>query len=146
MDDALATFVWTRADLRCEYCRMPQRLDRARFEVDHVIPEKYGGLTVEGNLALACFFCNRYKGPNLSGIDPYTKVISQLFDPRRDRWSEHFYWSGARLQGITPNARATIAVLRMMTRHGCCSARYSLPTVTQIGWTCDKLSSSFRRG
>jgi hypothetical protein len=92
---------------------MPQHLDRPKFEVEHILPEKHGGLTVEGNLALACFFCNRFKGPNLSGIDPVTRLIRQLFDPRLGVWREHFFWEGAHLRGYTPEGRATIAVLRI---------------------------------
>jgi hypothetical protein len=92
---------------------MPQEFDRVTFEVEHVIPEKHGGLAVLGNLALSCFFCNRYKGPNLSGLDPVTGLLTSLYDPRRDVWSEHFYWDAAVLRGHTPRARATITVLRI---------------------------------
>jgi hypothetical protein len=113
MDVALRNLVWERAISRCEYCRMPQRLDRPRFEVEHILPEKHGGLTVAGNLALACFFCNRFKGPNLSGIDPVTRQVRQLFDPRRNVWKEHFFWEGAWIRGFTPEGRATIVVLRI---------------------------------
>jgi hypothetical protein len=92
---------------------MPQEFDRAPFEIDHVIPEKHGGLTIAENLALSCFFCNRYKGPNLAGLDPTTGDLTALFDPRRDLRAEHFQWNGAVLQGRTPRGRATIAVLRI---------------------------------
>ena len=34
---------------------MSQDFDPATFEVDHVVPEKMDGETVESNLALACF-------------------------------------------------------------------------------------------
>jgi hypothetical protein len=113
MDAALRKLVWERAGSRCEYCRLPQRLDRPRFEVEHVLPEKHGGPTVAENLALACFFCNRFKGPNLSGIDPVTRLVRQLFNPRRNVWREHFYWDGSWLRGFTPEGRATIVVLRI---------------------------------
>jgi len=113
MDADLQKLVWERAASRCEYCRMPQRLDRPRFEVDHVLSEKHGGLTVEGILALACFFCNRFKGSNLSGIDPVTRLIRPLFNPRRDLWKEYFFWDGPWLRGFTPEGRATIVVLRI---------------------------------
>lgn len=58
----LRQLVIERAGERCEYCLLHQR-DVALFnhEVDHIIPEKYQGQTVEGNLALACFECNRYR-------------------------------------------------------------------------------------
>ena len=56
MEAVLRDLVWRRADSRCEYCRMPQDLDPLTFEVEHVIPQKHHGLTVESNLALA-FSC-----------------------------------------------------------------------------------------
>ena len=41
------------------------------FEFDHIIPRKHRGRTfVAGNLAFSCYYCNVYKGPNLSGLDP----------------------------------------------------------------------------
>jgi hypothetical protein len=65
------------------------------------------------NLALACCFCNRYKGPNLSSIDPLSGKIAQLFNPRLDVWEGHFAWNGARFIGKTSTGRATIEALQM---------------------------------
>jgi len=36
-----------------------------------------------------------------------------LFHPRRDRWLEHFQFSGASIEGLTPTGRATVYVLAM---------------------------------
>jgi hypothetical protein len=36
-----------------------------------------------------------------------------LFHPRRDRWQDHFRWSGLILSGLTPVGRTTIEVLRI---------------------------------
>jgi hypothetical protein len=83
------------------------------FEIDHVIPRKHRGATVEENLALACFYCNRYKGPNIAGFDPATSLLSRIFHPRIDRWEDHFKWHLYRVQGITAMGRATIEVLRL---------------------------------
>ncbi len=65
------------------------------------------------NLALACCFCNRFKGPNLSGMDPITGQVVRLFNPRQDRWEDHFAWNAALLSGLTATARATIQTLRL---------------------------------
>jgi hypothetical protein len=92
---------------------LPNALSLAPFEIDHVIPRKHGGLTVEDNLALACFYCNRYKGPNIAGFDPQSRVMSRLFDPRRDAWEQHFQWHSTRITGITEIGRATVEVLRL---------------------------------
>jgi hypothetical protein len=92
---------------------MPQEFDEITFEIDHVIPRKHGGPTAADNLALACFFCNNRKGPNLSGIDPESGQIVELFNPRRQRWARHFRWVGPRVVGRTRSGRATVAVLEM---------------------------------
>jgi hypothetical protein len=92
---------------------MPQEYDLLGFEIDHVIARKHGGPTVAENLALACFFCNNRKGPNLSGIDPRTGRTVPLFHPRRQSWHRHFRWNGPVLEGKTQAGRATIAVLEM---------------------------------
>jgi hypothetical protein len=92
---------------------MPQEYDELSFEIDHIIAEQHGGQTVAANLALACFPCNKYKGPNLAGIDPKTGRIVRLFHSRRHAWRRHFRWDGPFLIGRTPIGRATVAVFRM---------------------------------
>ena len=63
------------------------------------------------NLALACIDCNLHKGTNLTGIDPETNEITQLFHPRRQAWGDHFEWQGIYLDGKTATRRTTIRVL-----------------------------------
>jgi hypothetical protein len=50
-----------------------------------------------GNLALACIDCNLHKGTNLTGIDPQTNDVTELFHPRRQSWDDHFEWRGIHL-------------------------------------------------
>ena len=113
MDRALDEAVRHRARYLCEYCLMPQSIHRLRFPIDHIIARQHGGAPTLENLALACGRCNRHKGPNISGVDPVTGAVALLFNPRRDRWSEHFRWDGPRLIGISPEGRATVIVLAM---------------------------------
>ncbi len=94
MDAALVREVWRRAGRCCEYCRMPQDYDDTPFEIDHVIARKHGGLTLSLNLALSCFYCNSFKGSDISGLDPRTQKLTPLFNPRRHKWSRHFRWNG----------------------------------------------------
>jgi 5-methylcytosine-specific restriction endonuclease McrA len=108
MNDALEQLVRQRAGNVCEYCGLPQRLSRLRLPIDHVVARQHGGETVEDNLALACVFCNRHKGPNISGIDPVAKKMTRLFHPRRDSWNHHFQWNRSALIGLTEVGRATI--------------------------------------
>jgi hypothetical protein len=81
--------------------------------MDHIIAAKHAGPTTLENLALSCFYCNTYKGPDLSGLDPQTGALTRLFHPRRDRWADHFRWNGAQLVGLTAIGRTTIQVLRI---------------------------------
>ena len=117
MDRALEELIWERAGHRCEYCQMPQEYERTTFEIDHVIAQSHGGPTRASNLCLACFSCNSFKGTNLSGIDPKTKKVVKLFNPRRHKWRRHFRWGGPVLIGRTPTGRATAATLRINLDH-----------------------------
>jgi 5-methylcytosine-specific restriction endonuclease McrA len=113
MDARLEAQVWRRAHHRCEYCGFPAQLTHVPFQIDHIIAEKHRGATTLDNLALSCFFCNTFKGPNLAGVDPDTGEVTRLFHPRRDRWPNHFRWNGALLEGRTAVGRTTIDVLRI---------------------------------
>lgn len=117
MDRKLRELVWQRAQSRCEYCQMPQQFDPATFEIDHIIARKHHGETTAQNLSLSCLGCNSHKGPNLSGRDSETGDTISLFNPRVDKWDEHFEWHGAVLVGRTPTGRATADVLCINVSH-----------------------------
>jgi hypothetical protein len=78
MDEALVRQVWERAGRACEYCCLPQEYSHLPFEIDHIIAKKHGGKTRANNLALSCFYCNSYKGPNIAGIDPLNGRMVRL--------------------------------------------------------------------
>lgn len=103
--------VWQRAGGRCEYCLMPQSLTVLPHELDHIRAQQHHGVTSLENLCLACAPCNARKGPNLTGIDPDTDLVTRLFDRRTQTWAEHFSWDGARMIGKTAEGRTTIDVL-----------------------------------
>ena len=111
MTKDLARRVRRRARYRCEYCRFPQSAARFRHQVDHIIADQHKGGDEPSNLALACIHCNLHKGPNIASLDPVTRELTRLYDPRRDRWREHFAWQGAVLVGLTAVGRTTIEVL-----------------------------------
>lgn len=108
---ALRDDVRARAADCCEYCQLPQAITVLPHELDHIIAQKHGGATMSANLCLACFYCNSNKGPNIAGIDPDTEQVTALFHPRRDRWSDHFFWSDGTLVGKTAIGRTTTVVL-----------------------------------
>jgi hypothetical protein len=111
MKSSLETTVRRRARDSCEYCRLPQSAYRLSFQLDHVVAKQHRGKSHVANLALACPRCNLNKGPNIASIDIITQLVVRLFNPRRDRWPEHFRWRGPRLLGLTPIGRVTIRLL-----------------------------------
>lgn len=113
MDGALITALWERAHSRCEYCRLPADCSEASFQIDHIIAHKHHGQSESENLALACYYCNSYKGPNIGGLDSVTGRFVRLYHPRRDKWSVHFKWEGPLQIGQTAIGRTTVDVLRI---------------------------------
>jgi hypothetical protein len=104
-----------RAGHRCEYCHAPEAVFNFSFEVDHIVPVAAEGADEQTNLALGCRSCNLYKSDCVEGEDAVTGKSVRLFNPRRDRWNEHFQVdpaSGA-IQGLTAVGRATVARLQM---------------------------------
>lgn len=99
----------------CGYCYSPEVLTGMPLEIEHIIPEAGGGLTVRENLWLACHRCNEFKGDRTQAIDPLTGENVALFNPRTQRWREHFAWSpdGTLIVGLTPCGRATVVALRL---------------------------------
>lgn len=101
-----------RAGYRCEYCQLSEAQSPvARLQIEHILPRKHGGSDEVENLALACIDCNLHKGANLTGIDPDTGRVVELFNPRTQPWAEHFLWESCVLVGITATGRTTIRVL-----------------------------------
>src|SRR5689334_13268434 len=98
-----------RAAHRCEYCRAPEIVFNMAFEVDHIVPRSRGGSNALDNLALACSICNLFKSDFESGIDQEALASIELFNPRRDEWTDHFRveYDTAEIVGITPIGRAT---------------------------------------
>lgn len=83
-------------------------------EPDHIIATKHRGETNESNLAWTCFVCNRAKGSDLSSIDTQTNQLVRLFNPRTDRWHDHFVLqSDGRISPQTAVARVTEFLLRL---------------------------------
>lgn len=108
--------VGARAGTRCEYCLLPAHIQSGSFPVDHILPHSRGGETELGNLALACPQCNEQKWAHVDGVDPVSGQTVSLFNPRDDRWGDHFRWSADEpmvFEGRTLRGRATIERLQM---------------------------------
>ena len=103
-----------RAQNTREYCRLHQDdSPLAALHIEHIVPKIHGGTDDPDNLALACIDCNLHKGTNLTGIDPQTNEVTELFHPRRQNWGDHFEWRGIHLMGKTGVGRTTVRVLNM---------------------------------
>lgn len=104
--------VATRAKYRCEYCRRLETDSFIRYQTDHIISRKHGGLTVSENLAHSSPICNNAKGSDLSTVLDGENII-QLFHPRKDSWFEHFNIKDGFLIPITDIGAATIKLLKL---------------------------------
>jgi hypothetical protein len=82
------------------------------MHVEHINP--VGGDHLD-NLCLACPTCNLSKATATSAPDPADGTITALFNPRLQKWTDHFAWlaEGSVVQGRTATGRATIERLRM---------------------------------
>jgi hypothetical protein len=85
------------------------------FVLEHIIPIVKGGTHKLTNIALACDGCNSKKWIHTHAIDPLTNDLVELFNPRMDKWYEHFYWGEdlTSIHGSTPKGRATVGLLEM---------------------------------
>ena len=102
-----------RAGNRCEYCLVHQYTQSASFHVDHVVPRSRGGASEMENLALACAHCDRQKWDFVEAFDPATGQTAPLFNPRTERWSDHFSFWGYRVVGRSATGRATVEALKL---------------------------------
>tara|TARA_R110002049_G_scaffold167265_2_gene333444 strand:+ start:1393 stop:1791 length:399 start_codon:yes stop_codon:yes gene_type:complete len=114
MDNDIRQLVRDRAGDHCKYCHLPQyAASFFTFHIEHIVARQHGGGDELSNLALACPDCNAFKGPNLSSVDPESKTIVPLFNPRQHLWDEHFLLNGATIVGQTPIGRANVRLLAM---------------------------------
>ncbi len=78
-------------------------------EVDHIISLKHGGSSGLDNLALACFFGNRYKGTYLGTI--LQGKFVRIFNPRSELWKNHFHFAEVTIEPLTEIGEATSRLL-----------------------------------
>jgi len=105
-------FVHNRADGCCEYCQTCEINIGQAMHVEHINPGE-GDDPV--NLCLACPNCNLSKATATTAIDPQTGSNVPLFNPRKQKWVEHFEWiaENTEVQGITSIGRATATRFKM---------------------------------
>lgn len=109
---ARADVAW-RAAHRCEYCLIHENDAGFPHQVDHVVSRKHGGTSSFNNLAYACILCNRYKGSDVASINPKTGESVRLFNPRKDRWTDHFHLDAGFIEPLTAAGSVTVRLLRL---------------------------------
>ena len=103
-----------RANERGEYCQLSALLVLwFEFHVEHIRARQHGGDDDESNLCFSCPPCNWKKGTNQSAYDPLTNSLVKLYNPRLDRWHEHFRMISGFIEGLTAEGRATVELLDM---------------------------------
>lgn len=101
-----------RAKECCEYCSLPQTsFPLVSFHIEHVVARQHGGNDDAANLCLACHWCNLFKEPNLSTL--VEGELTRLYNPRTDRWIEHFRCIDGEIFGLTDVGAATVKLLNM---------------------------------
>lgn len=109
---ALRRRVIARAHKRCEYCGLPDTWVTLAHHIDHILPLRHDGATIEDNLAYACFDCNLGKGTNIAALDPLTGQLTRLFNPRIDEWHVHFALEDGYILGLDAIGRTIGQLLR----------------------------------
>lgn len=103
--------VAARADSLCEYCLIAEEDTFFGCEVEHIISLKHGGSPELANLAYACAFCNRHKGSDVGSISEVGE-FGRFFNPRTDRWAEHFRVDGNVIRPLTLIGEVTVRILQ----------------------------------
>lgn len=100
-----------RAGHSCEYCLLHEKLSFFTHEIDHIISLKHGGSNDVDNLAYSCSVCNRNKGSDIGSI--LNGDYLRFFNPRLDKWNEHFFIEDGIILALTPIGEVTVRILQV---------------------------------
>jgi hypothetical protein len=103
------------AHFRCGYCLTAQRIIGPLLEIDHIIPRGPRWYLRRREPMAGVPMCNSHKADRQEALDPESRAMVALFNPRAERWDEHFEWieAGTLIHGKTPRGRATVVALQM---------------------------------
>ncbi len=111
ISSALKRRVFERASGLCEYCLIHDRDAWFGHQIDHIISRKHGGGTTFANLALACMDCHLAKSSDPVSLTSRDGNPIPFFNPRQDRWAEHFNLNEHRIESIGEPGAATCRIL-----------------------------------
>jgi hypothetical protein len=101
-----------RAHYCCEYCLVPESFLATIFHVEHIRSLKHGGKSILSNLAYACPHCNQNKGSDVGTFaNEEDDFLVRFFNPRKDKWYEHFEINRGLIIPNTLIGKATISIL-----------------------------------
>jgi 5-methylcytosine-specific restriction endonuclease McrA len=101
-----------RAEFKCEYCKLAEIVSFYTFHTDHIISTKHYGLTILSNLAYSCPDCNFFKGSDLGTFVNSDEQLTRFFNPRKDKWEDHFDIQNGAIYGKTEIGLATERILQ----------------------------------
>ena len=110
ISDKIEKMVHRRALGCCEYCLLNENTTFLIHEMEHIISLKHGSTDAIINLALACSYCNRFKGSDIGSI--FREDFIRFFNPRKDIWADHFVLNDALIQPLTPIGEVTAKILQ----------------------------------
>jgi hypothetical protein len=113
ISDELKGMVAKRAGYRCEYCRLPERDSLLKFHVEHIRSSKHSGSGDFENLAYSCPDCNHYKGTDLGTYLDEDEIFTRFFNPRKDKWFDHFKALEGVLYAQNDVGEATIRIFQI---------------------------------
>jgi hypothetical protein len=111
VSDLLRKQVAERAKYTCEYCHLSEVDGFIKFQIEHIISIKHGGVSILENLAYACPICNSNKGSDLATILDNGKIV-RIFHPRKDKWQKHFEVQNT--GEIIPKTAIAVATIKLL--------------------------------
>jgi len=100
-----------RAGFRCEYCLIHESDLVVGAHIDHIISIKHGGSSTLQNLAYSCLICNVNKGSDVATMLLPSEKLVRFFNPRKDKWAEHFDLNDGSILPKTDIGMATVKIL-----------------------------------
>lgn len=104
--------VAVRASFKCEYCLLAELVSFYTFHIDHIKSIKHGGLSILLNLAYCCPDCNFFKGSDLGTFVINDEHLTRFFNPRKDKWHDHFELQNGVIYGKTEIGVATARIFQ----------------------------------
>jgi len=64
-------------------------------------------------LAYCCPDCNYHKGSDIGTFSDDGESLVRFYNPRKDKWADHFELANGSIHGKTDIGRATVSLFRM---------------------------------